>query len=57
MLDKKEEKIKSIIGVYPDGERQRFSIDNIDEMRVQEFSSVEIVEEMTFEEFKNLFLT
>lgn len=45
-------KIKSIIGIYPDGERQRFSIDNLEEMRIQEFSAVEIVEELTLEEFK-----
>ncbi len=47
--------IKSIIGIYPGGERQRFSIDNLEEIRMNEFSAFEIVEEMTKEEFDKLF--
>lgn len=47
--------IKSIIGVYPDGKRQRFSVDNVHEMRIHEFSAIEIVEEMTLEEFRKLY--
>lgn len=47
--------IKSIIGIYPDGSRQSFSPDNLQEMRLQEFSGFEIVEVMSKKDIKKLY--
>ena len=48
--------IKSVVGIYPDGSKQSFSLDNLEEMRLQEFIGVEIVEEITKEQLKELLL-